>query len=292
MLNIINLGSTGDLNFLLHPAIKHSSVLVEMDAIGRSEMQEKKKREYFKYISLKRVISDVVGEADFYENTFIGSSSLMKPEPYKVLKYGVKPYYTLKEKHTVCTTTINDICTDYHLNYIDFLKTDLEGMDHYILQSIQDIKSVGMIQCEIRFDTMYKGEIEGIETLKWLKDKGFEIITLTPENWKYDVVGRRTQKKGRTIFCDVLLRNTNYNTLFQKYSQLLVFKMLRLENIYKGFLQYEFDNIAIVEGMEEFLDYEESLPIQNRILNFRKHFRGVEMWLKGLIDKSTHVALE
>ena len=75
--------------------------------------------------------------------------------------------------------TLDSVCQRENIPWIDLLKTDCQGFDLMVLQGAEKMISshqVGLITCEVIFDQEYDGQGKFYELLKFLDDRGYQLI--------------------------------------------------------------------------------------------------------------------
>ena len=81
--------------------------------------------------------------------------------------------------------SLSTILTEFGLSSVDFLKTDLEGVDFEVIQSLQEkLERVLFIDAELRFQPFFAGEPDYHEVASFLYARGFELVSLSPAYWK------------------------------------------------------------------------------------------------------------
>jgi hypothetical protein len=127
--------------------------------------------------------------------------------------------------------TLASVLGAYNIRRIDFLKTDLEGLDYEVLSSAPDIVRQSLvIQSEMRFQPLYVGEPDFTTIASYLASLGFELITLRPEVWKYATRQRNLMRDGRMVWADAIFFNsaTKLTSLFQDHAPLAFVKQIIL----------------------------------------------------------------
>jgi hypothetical protein len=198
---VANLGCIGDWDYGLPADLRAALTLIEIDAGGGAWTGGG----YFKKIGVNQVINGVAGRHTFRRNTFVGSCSLLPPKPDRVRAFGVERYYTVAEAAEVECVTLPDILRQNRLAHLDFLKTDLEGSDFAVLKSCEPfVDRLLAVQSELRFEPFYEGEPPFHEVAAWLDARGFELVGLYTEHWKYATPHRFSQTQGRPVYSDCL----------------------------------------------------------------------------------------
>lgn len=287
---IIDLGSINSKDFpkVIRPAI----TLITLDAIGENKIIGK----YNKFVSLKKAISENKGKKIFYKRNWPECSSFLNIKNEIIKSYNLQTQTkTLKSIPMNCTT-LREILKNENLTQIDFLKTDLEGLDHKILTSAPEIiQKTLVIKSELRFQPFFVGEPKFHKTVDYLDRLGFDIITMNPEVWKYPTKHSKIQRDGRLVWADTIffLNEDSIKRIYKKNApvaiikQIIIAKSLKLDNyaeylfekykthfpqkIAKELDQYiNFGNILqkFVNGCFNILIY---VPLGNLVLGASRH---------------------
>ncbi len=111
---------------------------------------------------LDKCVTNYDGSIDFYVSNFDLTSSTIKPSEkskyHKVKTKILGKNYTLLPV-SKCCTTLRSIVNDLKIDYIDYLKIDVEGAEFFVLQGAQDLlknSKIGIIQLEIHRNDMRK----------------------------------------------------------------------------------------------------------------------------------------
>lgn len=128
-------------------------------------------KRYFKLLAMNcdersilfnSAVSDKMGEIEFYESPHLGGSSIHKFGDY-LTKYNVRTY------------NLDYLFTTGLIDYIDFLKIDIEGAEIEVLKGISDenLKKVNNIAMEYHHKTLGYNENLRSEIIKRLNKCGF-----------------------------------------------------------------------------------------------------------------------
>ncbi len=293
---VANLGCIGDWDYGLPSELKAALTLIEIDAGGGAWTGGG----YFKKVGVNQVIAGVPGKQKFRKNTFVGSCSLLKPNFELVKAFGIERYHTMEKELDVECTTMPAVLEQNGLKHVDFLKTDLEGVDFAVVKSCEAIlDKLLAVQCELRFEPFYQNEPPFHEVAAYLHAHGFELIGMFTEYWKYATEHRFSQSHGKPIYADCLF--------FLRPEVVMKFpEPLRAAAFAKQIV------IAAMVGQKNHAEhlletYHAQLPAdwlpqlrslvkprfptpQQMIAGFRKFFWPLELKLRYLIGSSRHVA--
>jgi hypothetical protein len=199
---LANLGASDDRGHEMPRPIRRLMTVVELDAVVGSHVAE---THYGKLIRIPKGIAPTRGMGQFRVGRFHGCSSLLKARQDLVRAYGLERFQALVEEKTLEMTTVQDILQDNGLSRLDVLKTDLEGMDFDIIRSCGPLlDQVLVLQAELRFQPYFEGEPHFHEVVAFLAGRGFELVGLKPEYWKYKTAHRDHQRKGRAVWADAV----------------------------------------------------------------------------------------
>jgi len=176
--------------------------LVELDAVSNSTIDGER---YFQSFKVHQAISGTPGKRRFLKRKYPQCSSFLKANAGFLKAYGVERYFALDSEVEVECVTLPIMLAQLGIPHVDFLKTDLEGLDFEILSSSSEIVARALVlQTETRFQPFYQGEPTFQETTSYLADFGFELITLRPETWKYNTPHRDFHRDGRLVMADAI----------------------------------------------------------------------------------------
>jgi len=239
---IVDLGSANASDLALGDATR-CATLVELDAGGKSRTNPAR---YHKHFRVQTAVSGTQGKRVFFRRKFSECSSILEPNATHVRDYGLDHGFALQEAVELDCDTLVGVLTSIGVRSVDFLKTDLEGLDYEILVSGRSVLTGTLvIQSELRFQPFYVGEPPFHTVAGYLADLGFELITLRPEVWKYNTSGRDLARDGRLVWADAIffLRPDRVHYLFKDMAplafakQVLLAKALDLHNYAEHILE-------------------------------------------------------
>jgi hypothetical protein len=295
---ILNLGCIGDADFSLPQKLVKTMTLVEVDAEGAAYTQSR----YHRKIQITSPIADTAGKRKFIRNSFAGTCSLLRPRPGSVETYGMEQYFQEIGTTEMQCETIPDLLKRENVTTLDFLKTDVEGMDSAIIASCgQYLGRTLAVQAELRFQPFYEGEPYFNETVSLLARHGYEVMDiLHVDRWKHRTPHQSWQLEGRAVWADFLFfltpekltANFGEAAPLAAAKQIILACMLGKKN-YGEFLLAHFDNILPEPWKSELRPL-----VRPRLLNLtqirrslRRQFMPVELFLKHRINRSRHVSI-
>ncbi|MBI3878694.1 MAG: FkbM family methyltransferase [Verrucomicrobia bacterium] len=293
---VANLGCIGDWDYGLPAELKAALTLIEIDAGGGAWTGGG----YFKKIGVNQVIGGTAGPAKFRKNTFVGSCSLLKPKFELVKAFGIERYHTMEQELDVECTTMPEVLKQNGLAHVDFLKTDLEGVDFAVVKSCEPLlDQLLAVQCELRFEPFYQGEPPYHEVAAYLHAHGFELVGMFTEYWKYDTAHRFSQSHGKPIYADCLFfRRPEVIAQWPAEARALA---LAKQIVIAAMVGQKNHAEQLLETQRAQLPPEWLAPLgalvrprfptpKEMIAGFRKFFWPLELKLRYLVGSSRHVA--
>jgi FkbM family methyltransferase len=108
--------------------------------------------------------------------------------------------------------TVDDYCEKNRIRRIDVLKSDTQGYDLEVLRGAERMLSNGriyLILCEIIFSDMYKGLPDLDEIYRYLRDRGFSLVTF----YRFEYQNNRAGWTDALFICERYARDADDNTL-------------------------------------------------------------------------------
>jgi|SRR5579859_441627 len=210
--------------------LRSAITLIEIDAIGQGQTAQS---DYYRKISLQSAISGHTGRRTFHKRQFAQSSSFLEIKADVASSYGLEAFFAPAGDLALECETLATLLAGHGLARVDFLKTDLEGIDFEVLSSAPDIVGRSLvIQNELRFQPLYEGEADFCAVSTLLAGLGFELITLRPEVWKYATPNRDVRPDGRLVWADAIffLTPRRLEEIFGDAAPLAVLKQALLAN--------------------------------------------------------------
>jgi len=295
---IVNLGCIGDTDFLLPRKFLKALTVVEIDAEGGAVTGDR----YHKKIIIQKPISGKPGKHVFRRNNFAGTCSLLEPLPGAVEMWGMEDYCRLIERTEIECETIPQLLASHNLKTLDFLKTDIEGLDPEIIRSCQSFLGQTLfIQCELRFRPFYQTEPFFQDTVNLLAQHGYEVLDILHiDRWRYKTPNRPFQAQGRAVWADFLfvLSPDRLSENFGKKlpeavaKQIILACMLGKKN-YGEHLLHRFKS-SLPENWFQDLEplTKPAFPgFQPLLAALRRMAHPLEIFLKHRIDRSEFVAI-
>jgi hypothetical protein len=199
---IVNLGAGGDSDYNLPLPFLKTITLVEAD--GGTQRIDTSNRYHEKY-TVRDIVAGNKIQRCFTLRKYWGCSSIYEPRQELIKQYGLEEYFEEEAHEDVVPTTIPEILSNHSLESIDYLKTDLEGVDFEVIKSCEGIMGrILALKCELRFQPFFHGEPFFHEVAEYLHRFDFELIGLKPAYWKPVTAHVKNHHDGRVAFVDCL----------------------------------------------------------------------------------------
>jgi len=211
---------------------------IEIDALQNSEIGNKS---LFKNIKINKGIHSEAGIKKFIERNYLQCSSFLEFKDGVGEMYGIEEHIKTKQIIELDCITVDNILQTNDIATIDFLKTDIEGLDFEIIKSINHrLSDINVIKSELRFQPLFKNEAPFYEICSYLAARGFELINFTTlEDWKLNTRNQKNYRDGRMVWGDfVFFRILNPNEPNYKANivkQIIIAKSLNF-NSYSEYL--------------------------------------------------------
>ncbi|HEY1717502.1 MAG TPA: FkbM family methyltransferase [Verrucomicrobiae bacterium] len=295
---VVNLGCIGDADFLLPRKFLKTLTIVEIDAEGGAVTGDR----YHKKISIQKPISGRPGRHVFRRNNFAGTCSLLEPLDGVVEMWGMENYCRLIERNEVECETIPQLLESQKIKTLDFLKTDIEGLDPEIIRSCENyLGKTHFIQCELRFRPFYQSEPYFQDTVNLLARHGYEVLDiLHVDRWRYKTSNRPFQAQGRAVWADFLfvlqperLAGNFGEKLPEAVAKQVILACMLGKKNYGEFLLHKFKNSLPENWFQELEPLTRpSLPgVRPLLASLRRMFHPMEIFLKHRIGRSEFVAV-
>jgi FkbM family methyltransferase len=125
-------------------------------------------------------LADHIGESVFYEYGLPEMSSWLKP--------GQHCLSSPRRETRVRTTTVDAYCQEHEIETIDVLKIDTQGADDAVLRGAEGMLKDGrirLIRSELIFAKLNQGQLDPLESIAWMRDRGYQIISFY-DQWHAD----------------------------------------------------------------------------------------------------------
>jgi FkbM family methyltransferase len=169
--------------------------------------------------------------ATFYVNNLDDTSSL-----YRLNHKLCANFKALSQLRTVETLPVETITLDAALEregarLVDFLKLDIQGAELKALQGAEEtLKRVAVVHCEVEFSPIYEGQPLFPEILRFLNERGSDLIDLFPSRYSY-AVSSNAESPDRLLWADAVFFMQNLSAtgiLSQALTASLIYNKMTL----------------------------------------------------------------
>ncbi len=198
---VMDLGSANSAGLLeSQREIASAMTLIEIDARASDPQHG---LHFYRTVHLRKAIAGKAGSRVFKTRRFPEGSSFLDPRPEALKAYGLEQYFELVRTEEIVCDSLSSVLSGENLQRIDFLKTDLEGLDFEVLNSAPElIRQTLCLQSELRFEPFFIGEPSFHHTVAYLAELGFDLVWLQPHVWKFATPQRRFAREGRLVWAD------------------------------------------------------------------------------------------
>lgn len=148
------------------------------------------------------ILAPVRGETTLKVRAFEPSSSIPELLPGRAEEFGLEEYVRTLRTITAPAVTLAELAEQ--LGPFDAIKLDIEGLDGPLLMAApQALAGCLVVQMELRFLPFYEGEPHLDELVLWMRERGFEVVRVDVEHWRY-ADARGLSRNGRSVFADVI----------------------------------------------------------------------------------------
>src|SRR5439155_10021852 len=128
---LVNLGAASDSDYELPAALRKSLTVVEVDATAPSSSRGS----YFAHHVLDTVVADSAAPRTFTERRWAQCSSLLEPRAELIDRYGLARFFEIVQTREVVCQPLPTLLSERKIGTVDFLRTDLQGLDFAVLKS-------------------------------------------------------------------------------------------------------------------------------------------------------------
>ena len=178
---LLDVGASGAMYPKWKRISKHS-ICIAFDA-DRREMPsaEQEQTSFKKFIVYNRVVTDQISpEIDFFLTTSPYCSSSLEPDAQSLQNWSFAHLFHVEKKVRLAAMRITDALQQSNLPRIDWFKSDSQGTDLRLFQSLpQDVKAQ-VLQADFEPGILegYKGEDRLCDVLRHMQDEGFFMSSL------------------------------------------------------------------------------------------------------------------
>lgn len=178
---LIDIGASGEIHEIWSKIAKYS-ICIAFDADTTDfEPIVSEDREWKKLYSLNRLILDEVNESsEFYLTKSPYCSSALHPDNEALKPWAFSHLFEVEKAINLPSITLNDALSEVGLNYIDWYKTDSQGTDLRIFDSLPDQIKNNIISAEFEPGIIdaYKGEDKLNSLMLYMDKKPFWVTNM------------------------------------------------------------------------------------------------------------------
>lgn len=146
---LIDIGASGEINSKWK-LIAPYSICLAFDADDRDfQFSESTNSIYKKLITFNRIVTpQPTVKADFYLTSSPYCSSLLKPENEKLKPWVFKDFFNIEKVAALPAITLGQALQEAGIHYVDWFKSDSQGMDLQLFRSLPDNLSTEALAVE------------------------------------------------------------------------------------------------------------------------------------------------
>jgi hypothetical protein len=177
---LMDIGASGGLHEVWKYIAPHA-ICIAFDADSRDlQLSEKEVKGFRKIYVFNRIATDKKKDTtlDFYLTQNPHCSSTLKPLAKDLSEYHFAPYFEIDKIEKLPAITLPEVLDSTQLNYIDWFKTDTQGTDLRLFNSLPaDIKNqILSVELEPGIIDAYEGEDKLTDVLDTLSKTGYQIL--------------------------------------------------------------------------------------------------------------------
>jgi hypothetical protein len=173
---LIDIGASGEIN-AKWKEIASYSVCIAFDADDREfRISEDTNKTYKRLISFNRIVTaDARTESDFYLTDSPFCSSLLKPAGDKLAPWSFSELFKITKVAKLPVITLTSALAQLDLDYIDWFKTDTQGTDLRLFNSLTNELRDKVLCAEFEPGILdaYEGEDKLYDVMQVMHNKGF-----------------------------------------------------------------------------------------------------------------------
>lgn len=173
---LIDIGASGEINAKWKPIAAYS-ICIAFDADDRAfHVTENISAGYKKLLVVNRIVTATATEAaDFYLTASPFCSSLLEPDLDKLKPWSFHSLFNVEKKLQLPATTLTSALESAGINYIDWFKTDTQGTDLRLFNSLSATLRQQVLAAEFEPGIIdaYKGEDKLFGLMKVIQESGF-----------------------------------------------------------------------------------------------------------------------
>ena len=197
-IGLLVLGSIGD-----RPGKMPIEIQRRMRGIFLDAVNAKVKGGAMRVEPLQSIVAAADGEATLTQRRWIPCSSIYPPITSIIRDFGIEDYYQPVREIRAEAVTVAGLAARYGIAF-DYIKTDIEGLDGPVIQSAGAVLDQCLVATmELRFLPNYEGEPYLDEVVRDMRSRGFDVLRVDVNNWRYNTRHQRDFLDGRVTDADV-----------------------------------------------------------------------------------------
>lgn len=178
---LVDIGASGEINAKWKPIAPYC-VCLAYDADDREfHVTEQTNKTYRRLVTINRIVTASPVEAtDFYLTSSPFCSSLLEPDTGKLEPWIFSELFTVQRSTRLPAVTIESSLQEAGISYIDWFKTDTQGTDLRLFNSLPGHLQTGVLAAEFEPGIIdaYKGEDKLFSVMEDLPRKGFWLSSM------------------------------------------------------------------------------------------------------------------
>lgn len=225
------------------------------------------------------IVSDEIGESEFYVTRKREVSSLKKPNDEVIGSFFDPARFQIINTTRHLVTTINQMCLEHEIEKVDYLKIDTQGNALETLRGASNIlPGVQTLMVELEVLELYERQALFEDSVSFLRGLGFSIVDMRPIYWKRGGNEFDLQDKGQLAFFNVLFFNDKKIVDFSEKRSLVarVFFLLLygyMDIAYELVVNSPFVNedrfVKTRHLLQSFINYDKFSPFEGSIAEWK-----------------------
>lgn len=175
---LVDIGASGSLP-LYWKEIAPYCICIAFDGDDRDfSYIEEKRKQYKKLIVVNKVVSVHGGEIDFYLTRSPYCSSTLKTDSETLSNYAFADLFEIEKVIKLPSVQLSSVLSENKIEYIDWFKTDTQGTDLRIIQSLEKkfVNDVLVYELEPGIIDAYEGEDKLYDVLAFFNRNKFIVL--------------------------------------------------------------------------------------------------------------------
>lgn len=178
---LVDIGASGEIN-TKWKEIAPYSICIAFDADDREfHITEQTNKSYKKLITFNRIVTSTSeDQANFYLTSSPFCSSLLEPDTYKLKPWIFSELFKIEKISKLPAVTIESALQLAGITYIDWFKTDTQGTDLRLYNSLPNQFKAGILAAELEPGILdaYKEEDKLFTVMKEMHNAGFWLSSM------------------------------------------------------------------------------------------------------------------